>query len=119
MKFYFIKQNAINIMMHDSKLYETQFSDKLNCLNNPEILIYYTDHDIVLHRLASIGLDDPSVGWFSNYLSGRRQAVVADGVRSLQLQLVRVFHRGPSWVQFSVLLMFFSHPLRCSSLLCG
>ncbi len=42
MKLYLIKQNAVTIVLHNSKQYEAQFSDKLYCLNYPEILICYT-----------------------------------------------------------------------------
>ena len=45
------------------------------------------DHSILLNKLSSIGLDSLSVSWFSNYLSGRKQAVVCDGVQSSSLVL--------------------------------
>ncbi len=40
MKLYFVKQNAINIVRHNSKRHETQFSDKLNCLNYSEVILF-------------------------------------------------------------------------------
>ncbi len=48
------------------------------------------DHNILLNELSSSGLDSLSVSWFSNYLSGRSQVVIADGVRSKSLLL----HKG-------------------------
>ncbi len=38
------------------------------------------DHNTSLNKLSSVGFDKLLVNWFSYYLSGRTQAVVADSV---------------------------------------
>lgn len=43
------------------------------------------DHDILLTKLSHIGLDGPSIRWFTSYLTGRKQAVVASNVKSSSL----------------------------------
>lgn len=40
------------------------------------------DHGILLRKLSSIGLDDLALNWFLNYLSGRKQSVVANSTKS-------------------------------------
>ncbi len=37
------------------------------------------DHEILLHRLKSVGLSSDVIPWFKNYLSGRTQCVQAEG----------------------------------------
>ncbi len=48
------------------------------------------DHNILLNKLISLGFDNSSINWCSNYLTGRTQAVLADGFR---LSLLKV-HKG-------------------------
>jgi len=43
---------------------------------------------------TSVGLDSPSLNWFSNYLTGRTQVVSADGVRSNSLVLHKDVPQG-------------------------
>ena len=52
------------------------------------------DHQILIQKLSSIGLDELSVRWFSNYLSGRTQAVVADGFKSSALSINKGVPQG-------------------------
>ncbi len=40
------------------------------------------DHDVLMHRLANIGLSNSAIGWFSNCLSDRTQCVKVDGCSS-------------------------------------
>lgn len=47
------------------------------------------DHQILLKRLRSTGLDEMSCNWFTNYLSSGTQAVVADGYQSSFMRRVR------------------------------
>ena len=51
-------------------------------------------HNILLQKLASSGLDDLSVKWFSNYLTGRTQSVVADGFKSNSLLINKGVPQG-------------------------
>ncbi len=37
------------------------------------------DHEILLHRLKSVGLSSDVIPWFKNYLSGRTQCIQAEG----------------------------------------
>ena len=52
------------------------------------------NHVLLLKRLAEIGLDHKSCNWFKNYLSGRSQAVVADGHTSTFLNLSKGVPQG-------------------------
>ena len=52
------------------------------------------DHNILLSKLSSIGLDDLTISWFTSYLSGRKQAVVANGVRSSSLVIDKGVPQG-------------------------
>ena len=40
------------------------------------------DHDLLLQKLHAYGVQGSELNWFSNYLSGRKQRVVIDGVAS-------------------------------------
>ena len=40
------------------------------------------DHDLLLQKLHAYGVRGSELNWFSNYLSGRKQCVVIDGVAS-------------------------------------
>ena len=48
------------------------------------------DHEVLLQRLANIGLSNSAVGWFSNYLSDRTQCVKIDDCSSDTLTV----HKG-------------------------
>ena len=37
------------------------------------------DHVLLIEKLKLLGLDDNSIAWFSNYLSGRKQCCIVDG----------------------------------------
>ncbi len=52
------------------------------------------DHNILLSKLVSLGFDNSSINWFRNYLSGRTQAVVADGSRSSLLSVDKGVPQG-------------------------
>ena len=52
------------------------------------------DHNILLSKLSSIGLDKHSVRWFSNYLSGRKHSVVVDNMRSSSLSVSKGVPQG-------------------------
>ena len=52
------------------------------------------DHNILLNKLSSIGLDKHSVRWFSNYLSGRKHSVVVDNMRSSSLSVNKGVPQG-------------------------
>ena len=46
------------------------------------------DHDILLKRLEyTFGITGIALDWFRSYLTGRRQTVVVDGVRSVEHNL--------------------------------
>ena len=40
------------------------------------------DHDLLFQKLHAYGVRSSELNWFSNYLSGRKQRVVIDGVAS-------------------------------------
>ncbi len=47
------------------------------------------DHEILLHRLKSVGLTSHVIHWFKNYLSGRTQCVQAEGKLSDSLEIAK------------------------------
>ncbi len=52
------------------------------------------DHEILLHRLNSIGLSSHVIPWFKNYLSGRTQCVQAEGKLSDSLEIAKGVPQG-------------------------
>ena len=55
------------------------------------------DHSILRQRLSTIGMSHRAVGWFSNYLSNRKQCVQSDGLCSWFLNTVNgVLQRVPA-----------------------
>ncbi len=52
------------------------------------------DHEILLHRLKSVGLSSDVIPWFKNYLSGRTQCVQAEGKLSDSLQIAKGVPQG-------------------------
>ena len=40
-------------------------------------------HTLILQSLSSVGISGPLLSWFEDYLTGRQQRVVVDGVSSL------------------------------------
>ncbi len=52
------------------------------------------DHEILLHRLKSIGLSSDVVPWFKNYLSGRTPCVQAEGKLSDSLLIAKAVPQG-------------------------
>ncbi len=52
------------------------------------------DHEILLHRLKSVGLSSDVIPWFKNYLSGRTQCVHAEGKLSDSLLIAKGVPQG-------------------------
>ncbi len=52
------------------------------------------DHEILLHRLKSVGLSSDVIPWFKNYLSGRTQCVQAEGKLSDSLLIAKGVPQG-------------------------
>ncbi len=52
------------------------------------------DHEILLHRLKSVGLSSDVVPWFKNYLSGRTQCVQAEDKLSDSLLIAKGVLQG-------------------------
>ena len=52
------------------------------------------DHSILRQRLYTIGMSDHAAGWFSNYLSNRKQCVQSDGLCSGFLNTVNSVPQG-------------------------
>ena len=50
-------------------------------------------HTLILQSLSSVGISGPLLSWFEDYLTGRQQMVVVDGVSSRFLQLHQESHR--------------------------
>ncbi len=58
------------------------------------------DHEILLHRLKSVGLSSDVIPWFKNYLSGRTQCVQAEGKLSDSLVIAKGVPKDLCWVPF-------------------
>jgi len=67
------------------------------------------DHDIMLHRLESIGISGLVLSWFSSYLSSRTQAVFLNGVSSESIALSCGVPQGS--VLGPILFNIYSQPL--------
>ncbi len=52
------------------------------------------DHEILLHRLKSVGLSSDVIPWFKNYLSGRTLCVHAEGKLSDSLLIAKGVPQG-------------------------
>ncbi len=52
------------------------------------------DHEILLHRLKSVGLSSLVIPWFKNYLSGRTQCVQDEGKLSESLEIAKGVPQG-------------------------
>uniref|UniRef100_A0A8C2EK04 Reverse transcriptase domain-containing protein n=1 Tax=Cyprinus carpio TaxID=7962 RepID=A0A8C2EK04_CYPCA len=52
------------------------------------------DHEILLHRLRSVGLSKHVIFWFKNYLINRTQCVQAEGINSGLLEIVKGVPQG-------------------------
>lgn len=52
------------------------------------------DHEILLHRLKSVGLSSNVIIWFKSYLSGRTHCVQTEGKLSDSLVIVKVVPQG-------------------------
>ncbi len=52
------------------------------------------NHEILLHRLKSVGLSSHVIHWFKNYLSGRTQCVQAEGKISDSLEIAKGILQG-------------------------
>jgi hypothetical protein len=55
-------------------------------------------HKGLLYKLRRFGIKGNLIGWFSSYLSNRKQRVVVPGAHQGGILSEQVYLKGPSWV---------------------
>ena len=72
------------------------------CMLDMSAAFDVVDHQILLKKLALYGFDEDSLSWIQNYLNGRSQCVMIEGVLSKFLHCDVGYPKDPFWVPFSI-----------------